>query len=112
MTTHARPAGSFAVFSALAVAALVFLAVALVVTTRPAFIEPLDEAVFDRLRGGVSKPPWFAEAVRDVSSLGSLSVLIGASLIATAYLLLIDRPRAALHVAIAATGGVALGIGT
>lgn len=111
MTGDVPSAGGFAIVAAFAVATLAFLALALVVTTRPIFVEPIDAAIFGLLRGDGSKPPWFTEAVRDVSSLGSLSILIGASLIATAYLLLIDRPRAAFHVAIAAAGGVALGMG-
>jgi undecaprenyl-diphosphatase len=100
-----------AIVATLAVALLFFLVIALLVTTRPLLVEPIEAAAFDWLRGNGSAPPWFAEAVRDVSSLGSLSVLIGTSLLTAAYLLLIGQPRAALHIAIAAAGGVALGMG-
>jgi undecaprenyl-diphosphatase len=75
-------------------------------------IELADEAIFAWLRSGApSGLPWFTEAVRDVSSLGSLSVLIGASLIAVAYLALLGRWRAALQVFVAAAGGISLGMG-
>jgi undecaprenyl-diphosphatase len=95
----------------LAVSLIVFLGIGIVVTTVPALVEPVDDLVFDRLRGGGSVPRWFNEAVRDVSSLGSLSILIGTSLIAASYLMLTGRYRAAFHIAIAAAVGIALGMG-
>jgi undecaprenyl-diphosphatase len=95
----------------LAVSLIVFFGISLVVTTLPLLVEPIDEQVFNRLRGRGSVPPWFNEAVRDVSSLGSLSILIGISLIAVAYLLLTGRSRAAFHVTVAAAAGIALGMG-
>jgi undecaprenyl-diphosphatase len=98
--------------AACAVGILAFAALGVLVVVNPAVIEPTDEAVFAWLRSGsAGMPEWFGEAVRDVSSLGSLSILIGASLIAAAYLLMIGHWKAALHVAVAAAGGIALGMG-
>ncbi|HSP24121.1 MAG TPA: phosphatase PAP2 family protein [Saliniramus sp.] len=91
---------------------LLFAALGVLVVVDPALIEPTDEAIFEWLRSGATaKPEWFGEAVRDVSSLGSLSILIGSALIAAAYLLMLDRPGAALYVVVAAAGGIALGMG-
>lgn len=98
--------------SACAAGALVFAIMAVIVVVNPALIEPADEAIFAWLRSGAAtKPEWFGEAVRDVSSLGSLSILIGMSLIAAAYLLMLGHRQAALHVAVAAAGGIILGMG-
>jgi len=107
-----RNAAGSATIAACAIGALVFAIMAVIVVVDPALIEPTDEAIFTWLRSGAAaKPEWFGEAVRDVSSLGSLSVLIGTSLIAAAYLLLLGHRRAALHVAIAAAGGIIFGMG-
>lgn len=89
-----------------------FVALAVAVATGEGQVELADEAIFAWLRSGApSGIPWFTEAVRDVSSLGSLSILIGTSLIAFAYLALLGRWWAAFHVFIAAAGGIALGMG-
>jgi undecaprenyl-diphosphatase len=89
-----------------------FFALAVAVATGIGQIEMADEAIFAWLRDGApSEIPWFTEAVRDVSSLGSLSILIGTSLIAVAYLALLGRWRAAFQVFVAAAGGIALGMG-
>lgn len=91
---------------------LTFLALAIAMAMGKNQLEQVDEAIFDWFRGGASfGPPWFSEAVRDVSSLGSLSILIGASLISAAYLALLGRWWAALLVFSAAAGGIALGMG-
>ena len=72
----------------------------------------IDKALFEQLRSAApSGVPWFAEAIRDVSGLGSLSVLIGISLIAAVYLAMLGRWPAALQVFAAAAGGIALGMG-
>jgi len=108
----ARLISSSGVLATFSLCVFLFVSLASIVTLRPALLEPLDDAVFHWLRGNVSTaPPWFPEAVRDVSSLGSLSILIGSSTIAAAYLLLTGQPRAAIYVAVAAAGGIALGMG-
>jgi undecaprenyl-diphosphatase len=90
----------------------VFAFLAFMVATRVATLEPMDEAFFTWLRAGTEgAPKWFGEAVRDVSSLGSLSITIGLSLFVGAYLALRGRFRAALHVVLAAGGAIALGMG-
>ncbi|MEP9386944.1 phosphatase PAP2 family protein [Mesorhizobium sp. KR9-304] len=50
-------------------------------------------------------PPWLEEAVRDVTGLGSMIVLVLVTAIAVFYFLLIRRGREALLVLIAVVGG-------
>jgi undecaprenyl-diphosphatase len=101
-----------ALITACAAGVLLFAIMAALVVVDPALVKPTDEAIFAWLRSGAAtKPEWFAEAVRDVSSLGSLSILIGSSLIAATYLLMLGHRKAALHVVVAAAGGIVLGMG-
>lgn len=50
-------------------------------------------------------PPWFEEAVRDVTSLGSMAVLVLVTTTAIIYLLLIRKSLEALFVLVAVGGG-------
>jgi membrane-associated phospholipid phosphatase len=107
-----RPPLRRAAIAGLAAGSTIFALLAALVATRLDRLEPLDEAFFTWLRASTEgAPEWFGEAVRDVSSLGSLSVTIGLSLFVAAYLLLLGRAWAALHVALAAAGAIALGMG-
>lgn len=73
---------------------------------------PLENRIMHAFRTGEPPHPigphWVAEAARDVTALGSVAVLSGAVLLATGYLLLCGRRAAALFVAIASLGGLAL----
>lgn len=53
-------------------------------------------------------PWWVEEAMRDVTSLGSLALLTGAVLVAAGYLLMARRARTAAFLAVATGSGVAL----
>ncbi|MBL8576846.1 MAG: phosphatase PAP2 family protein [Mesorhizobium sp.] len=50
-------------------------------------------------------PPWLVEAVRDITALGSVSVLVLVTAAAIFYLLLIRRGREALMILVAVGGG-------
>lgn len=53
-------------------------------------------------------PPWLHEAVRDMTSLGSASVLVFVTLATIGYLLITARRSAALFVLVSVAGGQAL----
>ena len=79
------------------------------------FVRRLDESLMLSLRdpanlGAGIGPPWFAGAVRDVSALGSIAVLMLLSLAVIAFLL-IRRQRHAALLLLAAAGGGALLMG-
>jgi undecaprenyl-diphosphatase len=54
-------------------------------------------------------PSWFAEAVRDVTALGSASVLVFLTLATVVYLVMIRRGATAAFVALSVAGGQLLG---
>src|SRR6185503_12477296 len=53
-------------------------------------------------------PPWLEEAVRDITALGSYSVLVPLTLAAAVYLLIIKQRAPALTIAMALAGGALL----
>lgn len=74
-----------------------------------------DEAVLLTLRtpGNPANPigpPWVQEMARDITSLGSLSILVFVALISSGYLLLTARRDLALQIAVALVGGEALSV--
>lgn len=73
---------------------------------------PFDDAVMHLLRGGDGAAPpgpaWLQESVRDITSLGSFSVVGLFSLIVVLYLSLHRQRRAALFVAFAVASGSVL----
>ncbi len=75
---------------------------------------PVDAAIFSLIHPGqdrLAEPSWFREAVRDVSSLGSMSVLIGGAALGAILLALRGRYLASLHIVVATLGAMALGMG-
>jgi undecaprenyl-diphosphatase len=50
-------------------------------------------------------PPWFAEAVTDITALGGTPILVGVIVCAVGYLLLVNRYAAAALVLVASAGG-------
>jgi undecaprenyl-diphosphatase len=99
--------------SLLAIAALLFVFgfVALDVATRKPF--GFDHCVILALRRSAKEPvpigpPWLQEAARDVTSLGSIIVLVIITFAVAGYLFLARKPGVAWLMLIAVFGGLAL----
>lgn len=104
----------FGVLAALAVIALcVFAFVQLTAYARGESTAALDEKIILAMRvpGAPSDPvgpPWLEEAGRDLTALGSTSVLLLVVFGASCYLLLQRKRRIAVFVALSVSGGAAL----
>jgi undecaprenyl-diphosphatase len=105
--------GAIALASLLTIAALLFLFgfVAFDVATRKS--SGFDRRIILALRKSAEQPvpigpPWLQEAARDVTSLGSVAVLLIMTFAVAGYLLLDRKPGVAWLMLIAVLGGLAL----
>ncbi len=96
-----------------ALALFLLLLAALALPRLQPALQALDLSLPALLRdsgGAPHGPEWFNEIVRDVSALGSISVLIGTGLVVIAYHWLCDEYARALRVAIVLVGAIALNV--
>lgn len=111
MTSASKQESSLMLIALCAAGITAFIALAGVVLEQPHL--PLDEKLLLALRQPLDLsdpigPPWLEEAARDVTALGSITVLTWVSLMAAGHLALRRKWRSMLFLVVSVGGGVLL----